>query len=201
MRNGSWLVVVLGLALTMAFAGPVRADPAHVPGGPCIEARQEVQLSSVPSPDAVARMLDSIAAASGGGVEVHTAGLSGEGRPLLYATVGHRPGRLLDPGADPRQRDADHRGGPSGPEAPGHQWDPEASRILDRLTLVVVPMYNPDGAASNVRLSTNPLQIDLNRDWVLFRQPESRGFYRSGRRRVHDSRSIFTSSAPDTGRE
>ena len=38
-------------------------------------------------------------------------------------------------------------------------------------------MYNPDGATANIRQSTTPMQIDLNRDWELFRQPESRAFY------------------------
>jgi hypothetical protein len=38
-------------------------------------------------------------------------------------------------------------------------------------------MYNPDGATANIRQSTTPLRIDLNRDWELFQQPESRAFY------------------------
>jgi hypothetical protein len=43
---------------------------------------------------------------------------------------------------------------------------------------VVIPMYNPDGATANIRQSTTPLRIDLNRDWENFAQPESRAFYR-----------------------
>ena len=38
-------------------------------------------------------------------------------------------------------------------------------------------MYNPDGATANTRESTTPRRIDLNRDWELFQQPESRAFY------------------------
>ena len=38
-------------------------------------------------------------------------------------------------------------------------------------------MYNPDGAMANIRQSTTPTRIDLNRDWENFDQPESRAFY------------------------
>src|SRR5262245_1423876 len=38
-------------------------------------------------------------------------------------------------------------------------------------------MYNPDGATANIRQSTTPNRIDLNRDWENFAQPESRAFY------------------------
>ena len=53
----------------------------------------------------------------------------------------------------------------------------DARLIRDRLTVIVIPMYNPDGATANIRQSTTPLRIDLNRDWELFQQPESRAFY------------------------
>jgi hypothetical protein len=38
-------------------------------------------------------------------------------------------------------------------------------------------MYNPDGATANIRQSTTPSRIDLNRDWENFAQPESHAFY------------------------
>ena len=59
----------------------------------------------------------------------------------------------------------------------GSSGGPEAALIRDRLTVIVIPMYNPDGATANIRQSTTPLRIDLNRDWELFQQPESRAFY------------------------
>ena len=37
-------------------------------------------------------------------------------------------------------------------------------------------MYNPDGAEANIRQSTTPNRIDLNRDWENFAQPESVAF-------------------------
>jgi hypothetical protein len=39
-------------------------------------------------------------------------------------------------------------------------------------------MYNPDGAEANIRQSTTPNRIDLNRDWENFAQPESIAFWR-----------------------
>jgi hypothetical protein len=54
---------------------------------------------------------------------------------------------------------------------------PDARLIRENLTVVVIPMYNPDGAEANIRQSTTPTRIDLNRDWENFAQPESRAFY------------------------
>jgi hypothetical protein len=42
----------------------------------------------------------------------------------------------------------------------------------------VIPLYNPDGAEANIRQSTTPNRIDLNRDWENFAQPESVAFWR-----------------------
>ena len=94
MKLKRWLLpaLVLGLALAVTFAGPATADPpSGVPGGPCLEENQEVKLSSLPSYEEVARSLESIEASSQGRVEVASAGLSGEGRELVYATVGTGP--------------------------------------------------------------------------------------------------------------
>jgi hypothetical protein len=46
----------------------------------------------------------------------------------------------------------------------GSSGSPEAELIRDRLTVIVIPMYNPDGATANIRQSTTPFRIDLNRD-------------------------------------
>ena len=59
----------------------------------------------------------------------------------------------------------------------GSSGSPEAQRIRDALTVVVLPMYNPDGATANIRQSTTPTRTDLNRDWENFAQPESRAYY------------------------
>src|SRR4029453_5323389 len=82
------LLPIVGVVAAVAFlATPATADPpSHVPGGPCLEDTQNVQLDSIPTYDEVVRQLESIAASSRGKVELASAGLSGVGRPLVYAT-------------------------------------------------------------------------------------------------------------------
>jgi Zinc carboxypeptidase len=112
-----------------------------------------------------------------GAVEVRSAGRSGEGRELLYATVGHGPDVFW-------LQARIHGNELHSTEAVlqilkylAASGDPVATRIRQQLTVMVIPMYNPDGAEANIRQSTTPLQLDLNRDWELFRQPESRAWY------------------------
>jgi hypothetical protein len=172
------LTAALGIGLAVALAGSAPADPpAHVPGGPCLEPGQQVSLSSLPSYEEVVRQLRSIEASSQGAVEVAGAGLSGEGRPLMYATVGDGPEVFW-------LQARIHGNELHSTEAVlqilrylGSSGSPEARRIRDALTVVVIPMYNPDGATANIRQSTTPSRIDLNRDWENFQQPESRAFY------------------------
>ena len=49
---------------------------------------------------------------------------------------------------------------------------PHVARMLDRLTLHVVPMLNPDGAETPQR--RNAQGIDINRDALLLQTPEGR---------------------------
>ncbi|HSL22929.1 MAG TPA: M14 family metallopeptidase [Vicinamibacterales bacterium] len=53
-----------------------------------------------------------------------------------------------------------------------HRDEPVAQRILDNLTLYVVPMLNPDGAERFQR--RNAQGIDINRDALLLQTPEGR---------------------------
>jgi Zinc carboxypeptidase len=172
------LAPILGAALVVALAGPAPADPpSHVPGGPCIEGEQQVQLASLPSYQEVTDALASIEGSSQGRVEVASAGLSGEGRELLYATVGNGPDTFW-------LQARIHGNELHSTEAAlqilkflGSSGGPEAAAVREALTLIVIPMYNPDGAEANIRQSTTPFRIDLNRDWEDFRQPESRAWY------------------------
>jgi len=178
MQRMRWLTAALAAGAAAAFTGQASADPPeHVPGGPCIEENQTVRLSSVPTYEEVGRQLRSIEASSHGAVEVHSAGLSGEGRNLYYATVGTGPDVFW-------LQSRIHGNELHNTEAVlqilrylGSSGSPEARRIRDALTVVVIPMYNPDGATANIRQSTTPFRIDLNRDWENFAQPESRAFY------------------------
>ena len=108
--------------------GPGRGgSAADTPGGPCIEPTQQQRLSSVPSYEEVVRQMRSIEGSSRGAVEVASAGTSGEGRQLMYATVGDGPGRVLAAGEDPRQRAPQHRGGAADPAPPGQQREPRGA--------------------------------------------------------------------------
>jgi hypothetical protein len=53
--------------------------------------------------------------------------------------------------------------------------DGELKPLLDRITVVIVPRANPDGAAAFVRASANG--FDLNRDHLLLTLPETRGLH------------------------
>jgi hypothetical protein len=180
MSFNKWLlsVLALGLAISVGFAGPATADPpSGAPGGPCLEETQQVKRSSVPSYEDVVQILDQIEASSQGMVEVAGVGLSGEGRQLLYATVGHGPDVFW-------LQARIHGNELHSTEAVlqvlkylASSGSAEAELIRESLTVIVIPMYNPDGATANIRQSTTPLRIDLNRDWELFQQPESRAWY------------------------
>ena len=180
------------VAFAAVLAGPAPADPpSHVPGGPCIEGEQTVQLSSVPSYEEVTRALRSIEASSGGRVEVASAGMSGEGRELWYATVGDGPDVFW-------LQARIHGNELHSTEAVlqilrylGSSGSPEAALIRDRLTVIAIPMYNPDGATASIRQS-DPVQIDLNRTGSCSASRNPAPGTSSGRRPTPDSRSTCT---------
>ena len=168
--------LIAGGALT-----PVAAqDSQHNPGGPCLQSDQHVSLDSIYFYDDVVTELDRIEQSSQGRVSVASAGQSGLGRELLYATVGsgdtvfwiqgriHGNERL---GTQSALRLLDWLASGS----------PQARLIRENLTVIVIPMYNPDGAEfltasglRGIRGSVTPnFNRDLNRDWELFNQPES----------------------------
>jgi len=53
----------------------------------------------------------------------------------------------------------------------------ELASLLDRLSIVIVPRANPDGAAADRRVLASG--VDLNRDHLLLSQPETRPLHRS----------------------
>ncbi len=93
--------------------------------------------------------------------------------------------RLADPDADPKQTlrllvlCRQHGEEPASTEALLHLirstasgGDPALRSQLSHVTLYIVPMVNPDGAGAGTRV--NGRGADLNRDWGLFIQPETR---------------------------
>jgi hypothetical protein len=178
MRRTLTALATAGLvAVGLSSATVATADPTHNPGGPCIQSDQNVSLSSVAGYDDVVQALDRIERTSDGLVTVASAGQSGEGRELLYATVGSGPTTFW-------LQARIHGNELHSTEAALQILDlldsgnPTAQLIRENLTVVVIPMYNPDGAEANIRQSTTPTRIDLNRDWENFAQPESIAFWR-----------------------
>ena len=76
-----------------------------------------------------------------------------------------------------------------------------SNHMLKQCTLIVIPILNPDGAVAYTRVNQN--QVDLNRDFQDFSQPES-VFLKSVFDRVapdfcfnlHDQRTIFSVGSP-----
>jgi hypothetical protein len=163
-------LIATGIASTAA------ADPPQNPGGPCVQDQQNVSLDSVAGYADVVRELGRIERTSGGRVSVASAGQSGEGRELLYATVGSGPTTFW-------LQARIHGNELHSTEASLQILDLlardsiAAHTIRQNLTVIVIPMYNPDGAEANIRQSTTPNRIDLNRDWEDFAQPESVAFW------------------------
>ena len=163
--------------LAAGLGGTASADPPQNPGGPCIQDNQNVSLESVAGYADVVQALDRIERTSNGLVSVASAGQSGEGRELLYATVGSGPTTFW-------LQARIHGNELHSTEAVLQILDYldsgsiTARTIRENLTVTVIPMYNPDGAEANIRQSTTPNRIDLNRDWENFAQPESVAFWK-----------------------
>ena len=185
MKKSFVAAAAVALVTSLGVAVSATADPPHNPGGPCIQPDQNVSLSSVAGYADVVQALDRIERTSNGLVSVASAGTSGEGRDLLYATVGDGPttfwlhARIH--GNELHSTEAvlqilDHLA----------SGDPRARLIREQLTVIVIPMYNPDGAEANIRQSTTPNRIDLNRDWENFAQPESVAFWKLWRATAPD---------------
>lgn len=177
LRPLAWLSAAGLLATSLAVPAAVADPPAHNPGGPCINDNQAYVLASVAGYDEVEQSLARIAHDSRGTVETHHAGLSGEGRNLTYATVGTGDTvvwlQARIHGNELHSTEAvlqilQKLGGNSA----------SARALREELTIVAIPLYNPDGAEANIRQSTTPTRTDLNRDWENFVQPESAAWWR-----------------------
>jgi hypothetical protein len=100
-------------------------------------------------------------------------GRSVEGRGIQQLTLGRGPRKILlwsqmhgdEPSATPALLDAVDF-------LLAHRTAPDAAAVLERLTLIVVPMLNPDGAERYQR--RNAQAIDINRDALNLATPEGR---------------------------
>ena len=100
-------------------------------------------------------------------------GRSVERRPIYRITLGRGAKKVMlwsqmhgdEPSATPALLDLAHY-------LLSHQEDSEVARLLDQLTLLMVPMLNPDGAEAYTR--RNSQGIDINRDALNLATPEGR---------------------------
>ncbi len=108
-----------------------------------------------------------------GKVELEEVGRSWEGRPIHMLSLGDGPRTVLlwsqmhgdEPSATPALLDIAHF-------LLSRAEEPEAAAILDGLTLLMIPMLNPDGAERYER--RNSQAIDINRDALHLATPEGR---------------------------
>ena len=150
-------------AMVATFATPAAADPP-TPGGPFVPpAQDEANRSSMLDYEDVVDQLTALERRSRGALTLHDLGTSGEGRTLWGAEIGEGDTRVWLQGRI-------HGNEPYGTEAllqllkqlvagGGSSGD-----LLDELTLMVIPIYNPDGSEAYIRQDTVN-RIDLNRDW------------------------------------
>jgi hypothetical protein len=123
-------------------------------------------------PAELQQALDQLAAVHPERLRLETIGRSVEGRPIRMLVLGRGERHVLlwsqmhgdEPSATPALLDL--AGTLLSADAPEHRL------ILDRLTLVLVPMLNPDGAERYTR--RNAQAIDVNRDALALSTPEGR---------------------------
>jgi len=124
-------------------------------------------------PDDLQARIDALVAEHPGELRVESLGESVQGRPIRLLTLGSGPRPVLlwsqmhgdEPSATPALLDLadyllDHRG------------EREVDAVLRELTVLLVPMLNPDG--SEVYQRENAMSIDINRDALNLVTPEGR---------------------------
>jgi hypothetical protein len=167
--------MLLLLALLLAQA-PATQAPATPPPTTLWDAWPRARVIQTPAPCVrhaeVVAALGALAREHPGRATLEKAGESVEGRAIHLLKVGRGPRHVLlwsqmhgdEPSATPALLDlARHLLTSS---------DPAARRILDELTLLMVPMLNPDGSERYAR--RNAQEIDVNRDALALATPEGR---------------------------
>jgi hypothetical protein len=157
-------------ALLLAGAAPGFSPQALWDAWPA--ARLVTTAAPCLRPAGLVERLRDLAALHPGRLALEEAGRSVEGRPIHLVTLGRGPRRVLlwsqmhgdEPSATPALLDLAST--LLGADAP------EARAILDGLTLLLVPMLNPDGAERATR--RNAQAIDVNRDALSLTTPEGR---------------------------
>lgn len=169
---------MLALLLT-ATLQPVAVAPAPTAPAPDELWRiwQEERVVATPAPclrhaELIAQ-LEKLAARFPGEARLEEVGRSFEDRSIHLLTVGHGPRKVFlwsqmhgdEPSATPALLDL-------AAYLLAHRDEPLAEMILGELTLLIVPMLNPDG--SEIYERRNAQWIDVNRDALNLATPEGR---------------------------
>ena len=164
------------LSTLLAAAVPTPSE-ATAPPPEALQAAWAPARVSPPSgsyaPEALIADLERLAARSGGLVRIEAKGLSAEGRPILLLAAGTGPEKVLlwsqmhgdEPTATCALVDLFSH-------LVATRAEPATRQLLSRLTILAIPMLNPDGAARNDR--RNAQGIDINRDALRLESPEGR---------------------------
>lgn len=171
------VLLVVGLVAAPAARAQVAAPAAALESAALASAWDAERLELPPPPlvthEMLVARLDDLRERASDLFSFETIGESVEGRRLHHVWFGRGPFRVLlwsqmhgdEPTATSALLDLFeyvHR----------HRTDPPVARMLDRLTMHVVPMLNPDGAERFER--RNAQGIDINRDALLLQTPEGR---------------------------
>ncbi|MGG1660551.1 M14 family zinc carboxypeptidase [Brevibacillus sp. NRS-1366] len=193
--------------LTAALlAAPVFADSQNVPGGPSTNG--EWSMESIVTYSDMIKILRDIERTSKGKVEVFTLdnyGKSEQERSFYVAKVGSGPQKIwIQARIHGNERLTTEAALQLVKTLGTGKAEKEVRKILEELTLYVIPIYNPDGSEMNTRTTKliddetkepvldkngKPREIDLNRDWNLldkdedgeidgFAADESKAFYK-----------------------
>lgn len=165
-------VPVLLLAVLSSSAAAGAAPAPSTLDGAWLAARVSPG-SGAYSPEALQTDLDRLASRSGGVVRVAERGASSEGRPITVLLAGTGPEKVL-------LWSQMHGDEPTATCAlvdllsylVATRDEPATRLLLGRLTIVAIPMLNPDGASRNDR--RNAQGIDVNRDALRLQTPEGR---------------------------
>jgi hypothetical protein len=158
------------LALTLAVAGAAASPSPEA----LWELWPSARFVTTPAPclrhEELAERIRELEARHPDRLSVEEVGRSAEGRPIYLLRLGTGPRRVLlwsqmhgdEPSATPALLDM----------AAFLLSSPTSATLLERATLLLVPMLNPDGAEDYVR--RNAQSIDINRDALQLTAPEGR---------------------------
>jgi hypothetical protein len=178
MEATTWVIGILLCTALMAFSGPPPASDLYDVDVRELARIWEKERISPPNPYSLKhaelkKQLDSLASQYPELLRIETAGHSAEGREIALVSLGTGSKEILlwsqmhgdEPTATCSMLDLFRFFGL-------HRQDSWVAEILQKYTLLFVPMLNPDGAEHGQR--RNAQGIDINRDARVLQTPEGR---------------------------